>query len=133
MWNKIGGLFQKTWLNVILIFSFAGFFFWQMMKDNYDQIMIMFRHARLFSAACIIILMIVEKSLFGFFNNVTQPSYERQFFRMLMVNKQGIPVSSLAGILWLDFINVETLKCLVNEHIKQSDDVSGQEYAEVER
>lgn len=131
MWNKIKGLFKKTWFNVILIFSLTGFVFWYTMKDNYDQVVNMFRHVNILAVIGILFLVIAERGLLGFslmlecrqshpkykwsqgfinayvagfFNNVTPSASGGQFFQMLIFRKQGIPISNSVGILWLDFI-----------------------------
>lgn len=135
MWNKIKGLFKKTWFNVIVIFLLTGLVFWYTMKDNYNEILDMFRHANLWMVLVIVLLCTIERGLLGwglmvechqshpqykwsqgfinayvagFFNNVTPSASGGQFFQMLIFRKQGIPISNSVGVLWLDFIVYQT-------------------------
>lgn len=135
MWNKIKGLFKKTWFNVILIFSLTGLVFWYTMKDNFSEIVEMFKNANLLIVLFIILIGILDRVLLGrglmiecrqshpkyrfshgiinayvagFFNNVTPSASGGQFFQMLIFRKQGIPISNSVGVLWLDFIVYQT-------------------------
>lgn len=135
MWNKIKGLFKKTWFNVIVIFLLTGLVFWYTMKDNYSEIIDMFKHANLLIVFGIVLLCVLERWLLGwglmtecrqshpkykwsqgfvnayvagFFNNVTPSASGGQFFQMLIFRKQGIPFSNSVGVLWLDFIVYQT-------------------------
>lgn len=139
MMKKLKALFANTAFNIMLIFVLTGFVFWLTIRGQSDQIFTMLRTADVKWILIIIFLIILERIMLGFklmtecrqsypkytlsqgvinayvaglFNNITPSASGGQFMQVLTFRRQGIPVTSSIGVLWLDFIVYQTTMIL---------------------
>ena len=139
MWKRIKKLFKSTAFNISLIFILAGLVLFFTLKDDGPQVLETLKKVSIPAMIGILLLMVFERLMLGWglacecrltkpdytigqgfvnayvaglFNNITPGASGGQIAQGYVFRKQGIPVSSSIGILWLDFIVYQTTMCL---------------------
>ena len=139
MWKRIRKLFHSTVFNILLIFGLAGLVLFFTLKDDGPQVLETLKKVSVPGLIGIVLLMVFERLMLGWgltyecrltspkytigqgfvnayvaglFNNITPGASGGQIAQGYIFRKQGIPVSSSVGILWLDFIVYQTTMCL---------------------
>lgn len=135
MWNKVKKLFSSTAFNIFLIFSLAGLVMWLTLRKDGDQVFAILKNVSIPAVLGLLALMIFERLVLGWtlklecnqtyprytlkqgfinaytaglFCNITPGASGGQVAQGYIFRKQGIPVHSSVGILWLDFIVYQT-------------------------
>ena len=139
MWKKIKSLFKSTAFNILLIFGLTILVLYVSMKDDGGQVLDTLKNVNVWWLIGIIALMVFERYLLGWglglecrlthpkyttmqgfvnsyvaglFNNITPGASGGQIAQGYIFRKQGIPVSSSVGVLWLDFIVYQSTMCM---------------------
>lgn len=140
MWKRIKKLFHSTAFNIFLIFGLAALVLVFTLKDDGPQVLETLKKVSIPALICIFLLMVLERLMLGWglayecrltapkytigqgfvnayvaglFNNITPGASGGQIAQGYIFRKQGIPVSTSIGILWLDFIVYQTTMCLL--------------------
>ena len=122
---------QSYLLNIVFILLLAAIAYWFVLKDHLDDILSIIRNVDPFWIGIAIICLLLMRcctaymykrlcglthpfyrlrdgfvnTFSGFFFSAITPSYTGgQFAQAYVFNKQGIPLSIAAGVLWMDFI-----------------------------
>lgn len=131
MWNRIKKLFSSTLFNIFLIAALAGTVIYFTMRSDGDAILTILKDVSVPMVIALVGLMIIERLILGWslklecnqtyprytlkqgfinaytaglFCNITPGASGGQVAQGFIFRKQGIPVTSSIGILWLDFI-----------------------------
>lgn len=140
MWKRIKKLLKSTAFNIVMIFALAGLVLVITLKDDGPQVLNTLKKVSVPALIGILLLMVVERALLGWglayecrltdpdytvgqgfvnayvaglFNNITPGASGGQIAQGYIFRKQGIPVSTSIGVLWLDFIVYQTTMCLL--------------------
>ena len=131
MWEKLKKLFSSTWFNILLIVSLAGLVIYFTMRRDGAAILEVLKNVNIPMVIGLVLLMVLERLILGWslklecnqtypkytlmqgfvnaytaglFCNITPGASGGQVAQGYIFRKQGIPVASSVGILWLDFI-----------------------------
>ena len=131
MWNRIKKLLGSTAFNIFLIVFLAGIVIWFTMRKDGKEILAMLGNASIPMILGLVALMVFERLILGWslklecnqtyphytlkqgfinaytaglFCNITPGASGGQVAQGYIFRKQGIPLTSSIGILWLDFI-----------------------------
>jgi uncharacterized membrane protein YbhN (UPF0104 family) len=131
MWEKLKKLFSSTWFNILLIVSLAGLVIYFTMRKDGAAIIEVLKNVNIPMVIGLVLLMVLERLILGWslklecnqtypkytlmqgfvnaytaglFCNITPGASGGQVAQGYIFRKQGIPVASSVGILWLDFI-----------------------------
>lgn len=133
--SKIKKVVNSYAFNITVIVGIALLVLWLTLKDNPTDILETLKNANYFWLITALLMMLVIRSLVGvvltiecrlscpkysywkgiinsfvgsFFNNITPSASGGQFVQVYIFKKQGVPISSSAGVLWMDFIIYQT-------------------------
>ncbi len=139
MWKSTKRILKSTPFNVFLIFLLASIVFFVVLKDDGDRVLSILGRISIFSILGLVGLMMIERLLLGYslmleckeshpdysllqgfvnayvaglFCNITPGASGGQIAQGYIFRKQGIPLSTSVGILWLDFIVYQTTMTL---------------------
>ena len=139
MWNKLKKIFSSTAFNIFLIVALAGIVIYFTMRKDGEAIMKVLSDVSIPMVIAMVGMMILERLILGWslklecnqtyphytlkqgfinaytaglFCNITPGASGGQVAQGYMFRKQGIPVTSSIGILWLDFIVYQTTMTL---------------------
>lgn len=139
MWNKIKKLFSSTVFNIFLIIALAGTVIYFTMRKDGAEIMTVLQDVSIPMVIGLVLLMVLERLILGWslklecnqtyprytlkqgfinaytaglFCNITPGASGGQVAQGYIFRRQGIPVTSSIGILWLDFIVYQTTMTL---------------------
>ena len=131
MWNKLKKIFSSTAFNIFLIVALAAAVIYFTMRKDGDAIMSVLSNVSIPMVIGMVCLMVLERLILGWslklecnqtypkytllqgfvnaytaglFCNITPGASGGQVAQGYIFRKQGIPVTSSIGILWLDFI-----------------------------
>ena len=139
MKEKIKKLFSSTAFNIFLIFALAAAVLWLTLRKDGPEVLATLKNASIPAVIGLVLLMVFERLVLGWslklecnqtyphytlkqgfinaytaglFCNITPGASGGQVAQGYIFRKQGIPVSSSIGILWLDFIVYQTTMTL---------------------
>lgn len=140
MWKRIKKLLKSTAFNIVMIFALAALVLIITLKDDGPEVLDTLKKVSIPALVGILLLMVLERAMLGWglayecrltdpdytvgqgfvnayvaglFNNITPGASGGQIAQGYIFRKQGIPVSTGIGVLWLDFIVYQTTMCLL--------------------
>ncbi len=129
--SKLGKLLNNYFFNIGLIVTIAVLVLWLTLKDNPTDMIAILQNANYAWFAVIVLIVLINRIMVGialtiecrlsnpeykyrygiinafvgdFFNNITPSASGGQFVQVYIFRKQGVPISSSASVLWMDFI-----------------------------
>ena len=133
--QKISKLLNNYVFNIVLIVTIAVLVIWLTFKNNPIDIIAVIQSANHFWFFVVILVVLLSRIMVGialtiecklsnpeykyrygiinafvgsFFNNITPSASGGQFVQVFIFRKQGVPISSSASVLWMDFIIYQT-------------------------
>lgn len=133
--KKLKKIFKSPVFTLLLVVSLTALVLWFTLRNDFDEVAAMIRNANVWILLFVMGLMILDRVIHGWglmqechvtypfyhlhqgfinsytgslFNNITPSASGGQFAQLYIFTRQGVPVSSAIGVLWLDFIIYQT-------------------------